>query len=493
MKQIIKLIQNPWHEDWQEEATGIFERFLDGASRYYKKASDNVKIRCPGIRPGDGVPFLALIHQSNADSSRYGGMSFVIFPVEDNAALFGLVVGTQGLAPDQDILGRPGHARRVNAICKWLNANYGQRQRVAWAKHDPCRTDHELIRESLAGDPESDTDEYQPILDRYGEVLYGMFHAGRAEREGIEKACKAFLDLMFRERGVKIKAGPRKDADRIERDYLSHLFPDVSDDELLEMLRQRRYVILEGPPGTGKTEMALRLLEERYDNSGQTIQFHPNITYEEFIGGLKPVRTADGLGFAFEPKPGTLMEAARAAGDSDPYLLHIDEINRADLAKVLGEAIFLFEPKPLRERQVELPHDFADPHGDILRLPDDLHVLGTMNTADRSIAILDVAIRRRFGFVKLWPQMSVVEEHGCDLCQEAFQRILNVFVQYASEERFNLVPGHGYFTEPDTASAKTRLRTELKPLLEEYLAQGYVTGFADAIRDYLDWLDTRCQ
>ncbi len=493
MQEIIDLIRTPWQKGWKEHAENVVDGFLDDANRYYKKAGDSVQIRCPKTQPGDGVPFLALIHKRNPDSGKYGGMSFVVFPVQDNAALFGLVVGTQGLAPDEEILGRPGHARKVNAVCKWLNAEYGGQQRIAWAKHDPCQTDKKLIRDPIGENTESGEDEYQGILDKYGPVLYGMCHAGRATEEATEKACKAFLDMMFRERGVNIKADKTDEADKIQRQYQSHLFPNISAEELREMLEQRRYVILEGPPGTGKTELALQLLDEHYDSCGESIQFHPNMTYEDFVGGLKPVHTDKEMGFAFEPKPGTLMEASASANDTDHYLLHIDEINRADLAKVLGEAIFLFEPQPLREREVELAHDFGDPFGTHLSLPDNLHVLGTMNTADRSIALLDVAIRRRFGFVKLWPQMNVVEREGCDLCKKAFQKLLDLFVEYAPDEAFNLVPGHGYFTEKDTARGKRRLRTELKPLLEEYLAQGYVAGFADTIRDYLDWLETRCQ
>ena len=105
---------------------------------------------------------------------------------------------------------------------------------------------------------------------------------------------------------------------------------------------------------------------------------------------------------------------------------------------------------------------------------------------------MDLAIRRRFAFMKVWPQLSIVEKHGCSLTKEAFQRILNTFVEYAPDEVLNLVPGHGYFTEKDEGRAKRRLKTELAPLLEEYLAQGFIAGFSDDIRSYLEWLKTAC-
>jgi|SRR6516162_117772 len=121
-------------------------------------------------------------------------------------------------------------------------------------------------------------------------------------------------------------------------------------------------------------------------------------------------------------------------------------------------------------------------------LPKNLHILGTMNSADRSIAIVDVAVRLRFGFLSLWPQMSVVQRHGCELMQNAFRDLVSVFVEHASEDAFNLVPGHSYFLESDDTKARTSLKINLAPLLEEYLAQGYVGGFAEPIRGYLQWV-----
>ena len=496
MDNIVNLIKEPWQEGWHEKARQVFEDFLKNGERYYKKAVDSLQIRCNKQNPNNKneVPYLALINENNPASGPYGGMSFVVFPTLGSPCLFGMVVGTQGLAPDEKILGRPGHARKIGAVCQWLNNEYAENERIAWAKYDPCRTEkeNELINEPLSVNAENGADEYQPILDKYGHVLYGMCHGGRMSEEAIEKALKAFLDLMLQERGVNLLKSAQEDANDIERNYLAYLFPSISTSGLMELLKDRRYVILEGPPGTGKTEMALEILEDYYQGSGNSIQFHPNVTYEEFIGGLKPVKTNDGVGFAFEAEPGTLMKAAAEAEEKN-FLLHIDEINRADLPKVLGESIFLFEPNAIHERSITLPHHFGKAHGNTLRLPESLCVLGTMNTADRSIAILDIAIRRRFAFVKLWPQMNVVEEHGCSLNKDAFRRLLNIFVEYAPEEAFNLIPGHGYFTEKDETKAKNRLKTELKPLLEEYLEQGYVAGFSDIIRDYLNWLDVACK
>lgn len=115
-----------------------------------------------------------------------------------------------------------------------------------------------------------------------------------------------------------------------------------------------------------------------------------------------------------------------------------------------------------------------------------------MNSADRSIAILDVAVRRRFAFLSLWPNRKVVEKHGCALSLRAFDELITTFVEHASDEVLSLVPGHSYFLETDEKLAKQTLKTSLMPLLIEYLNQGYVSGFAEPIRAYLQKLESLC-
>jgi len=170
-----------------------------------------------------------------------------------------------------------------------------------------------------------------------------------------------------------------------------------------------------------------------------------------------------------------------------PFLLHIDEINRADLAKTLGEAIYLFEPgEP--DREVDLPYDFGGDIGTRLSLPENLHVLGTMNNADRNISIVDLAIRRRFAFQRVFPDVRVVRKHAGLRCRQAFETLLDLFLVHATEEVFDLMPGHGYFLAPDS-SAHVVLRTGVIPLLRDYLRNGYLPGFEDDIQAYIDGLE----
>ncbi len=123
--------------------------------------------------------------------------------------------------------------------------------------------------------------------------------------------------------------------------------------------------------------MALQLIANYYNGSRFTVQFHPSMTYENFVGGLAPVLSQEGIGFRFSPQKGFLMQAVEeAAAKQSPFLLVVDEINRADLAKVLGEAIFLFENNAEDKRSITMPYDFGEPFGSKFSLPDNLHVLG---------------------------------------------------------------------------------------------------------------------
>jgi len=480
------ILERRYSNKWPERFRAGFEAlFGSDGGRYPDSAKRQVTLRAPApSEDSEGIiPFAALIHPSNPSSGPYGGTSLAVFPGDDTPCLISLVVGTNGLAPDEGILGRPGHARKSEAICAWLNS--GRRKRVAWSKHDPTRLDQRVPAEVA-----KEFERYSGAIGRYGHVLYAIYAPGADKSQTLE-ALTAFLDFMFDERGVRPLSRSEADAHEIRTRWFHYLMPNVSNDQVAELLNERHYVILQGPPGTGKTHMARELITTEYQNSGRTIQFHANTTYENFIGGLAPITSSESLGFQFAPQKGFLTLAAEQARVSrGKYLLHVDEINRADLSKVFGEAIYLLEPDDLDGRVINLPYKFEPPTGDRLSLPDNLHILGTMNTSDRSLAIVDIAIRRRFAFAKLWPQISVVEREGCDLMKQAFQALLTIFVDHATEDAMDLVPGHSYFLESNEPKAPRRLKTTLKPLLEDYLTQGYVSSFAESVRAYLQWIDS---
>ena len=172
-------------------------------------------------------------------------------------------------------------------------------------------------------------------------------------------------------------------------------------EEIDELLEEKKQVIFQGPPGTGKTFVAQKLAKCLAGSKDRVtlVQFHPSYAYEDFVQGFRPVQRGDGQA-GFELRDGPLLKAAeRAKSEPDTrHFLVIDEINRGNLAKVFGELYFLLE---YRDEEISLQYQQGD--DDKFSLPENLHIIGTMNTADRSIALVDLALRRRFYFVEFHP------------------------------------------------------------------------------------------
>jgi len=146
-KLLAAVMQKGYSADWPERMKAAFDDLYGSSGgRYPASAKSVVQVRAPGQSNEDtGVPFAALIHQANPKSGPYGGMSIAIFPGDDDSScLLSFVVGTNGLAPDEAILGRPGHSRKIGAICGWLNRKYGKKGLRAWAKQEPSRIDQPI-------------------------------------------------------------------------------------------------------------------------------------------------------------------------------------------------------------------------------------------------------------------------------------------------------------------------------------------------------------
>jgi hypothetical protein len=245
------------------------------------------------------------------------------------------------------------------------------------------------------------------------------------------------------------------------------------------LLELKKQLILQGVPGTGKTKVACslaRLLTQGRDECVRLVQFHPAYTYEEFVEGIK-VRTVEVNG-RLEPtypvEEGLLCAFAEqaAAFPAKPHVLIVDEINRGNLPRIFGELLYLLE---YREQAVVLPYSRRR-----FQLPANLYLLGTMNAADRSVALVDQALRRRFSFLEMAPDAAVLagwlREHPPTGGSDFAQRVLDLFDRLNGKLAFELgataTVGHSVFMVPALDEEKLRLiwSHHVLPLVQEQVA-----------------------
>lgn len=263
-----------------------------------------------------------------------------------------------------------------------------------------------------------------------------------------------------------------EEATEHDGDSLAELAGDLSIDvaalrEIQGMLTRKHQIVFYGPPGTGKTWVARKLASTLAGDPGRVkiVQFHPAYAYEDFVEGIRP--RLKGETASFELHKGPLREIAERASD-DPghqYYLIVDELNRANIAKVFGELYFLLE---YRDEPVTLPYS-----GKVFQLPKNLFVIGTMNTADRSIALLDAALRRRFAFVPFFPDQPPIagllrrwlQKHRPQMAWVA--DIVDVANKRLSDR--NGAIGHSFFMDSnlDAALLGQIWKHEITPYLED--------------------------
>ena len=248
-------------------------------------------------------------------------------------------------------------------------------------------------------------------------------------------------------------------------------------------------LILQGPPGTGKTWLAKRLayalIGEKDTRRVRSVQFHPNLSYEDFVRGWRPDENG-----RLVLADGPFVQAMRLASkNSDKkYVIVIEEVNRGEPAKIFGELLTLLESdKRTPEEALELT--YRHPDTDPEYIPDNLYVIGTMNIADRSLALVDLALRRRFDFVDLEPTFNTswqewvqakYEESDYEIDAKTIEKIgqrieeLNENIEADSSLGKQFRIGHSYVTPPETPTTDVRewflsvVNYKIGPLLEEY-------------------------
>ena len=282
----------------------------------------------------------------------------------------------------------------IGIVPGWpTQATYNERCEVI-KDNKPEDFDEILIRDDLPEDePGFLWPLFEPSYSMYGRWYKPDELAGldlRAEAVEVASAARPAIKAMIE--GVVVCPGPIDKAARellVDRSFL---------DDIVGLLEDKGQVILYGPPGTGKTYLAKRLAEALAPDPEfrGLVQFHPSTSYEDFFEGYRPVPAGDG-GIGYELTRGPLARmAAHAEDHPERHVMVIDEINRANLPRVLGELLFLLEYR--EERVSTLYRSDGE-----FRLPESLWFIGTMNTADRSIALVDAALRRRFHFVPFFP------------------------------------------------------------------------------------------
>jgi MoxR-like ATPase len=409
------------------------------------------------VQPGDLVIHLV-------DNERVSGVSRVAAPVDTS------FVGLDGT----DWAGRPGYRVPLR---------------------DYAALEPPLMRTDFLSRPEY-RDQLQTLLSS-GESLF--FNAKFELNQGAyltlapNELVTVLDDSYFSRTGKHLPYVPHKGTLQVEvrEPVASYSIEDAKEDlffdegeiaSLCDLWGMKKNLVLQGPPGVGKSfvgrRLAYALVGAKDDTRVTLIQFHQSFSYEDFIQGYRP--SEDGR---FYLRDGIFLDFCSEArkDPTRPYVLIIDEINRGNLSKIFGEVMLLIEAdKRTRDWGVRL--SYAKKSAELFFVPPNVYLLGLMNTADRSLALVDYALRRRFAFVHLGPafQHKRFAEHlknrgASDELIAAIQARLEWLNKEIREDKDlgrGFEVGHSYFANPESTPNRAWyervIRTEIEPLVREY-------------------------
>jgi DNA polymerase III delta prime subunit len=410
----------------------------------------------------DNGAFFGFLHPDEEERGVFHDFSFTLFPSENNEPwLLCLGVGSNGFKKDLELATKPGLRRLFSQLID----NDGI-----------CKNSFSDIESGLPKKVTANKDlqHLKRTIKTYSKVLPVCQIIHDPLSESGNSKIKAFLAAYAKVRDWPSNQNHRNAISKALKPFLKN---DIVDDKQIisGLLEERRYLILQGPPGTGKTTIAKEIATQNLAVTYFT-QFHAESTYSDFIYGIRPNLSSGEL--SYQGTLGILAEAVLFARDNPrkKVVLIIDEINRANLSNVLGPVFYLFEHN-MKDADVFIK---ISPELEIKKLPLNFYVVATMNTADRSLAVVDFALRRRFAWYSLKPKPL----SGPNFYIDDFNKIAEIFDWFASSNELNLQPGQGYFIAKNKEEMENRIRYEVFPLIKEYLQEGLLTSAIEEFNSY---------
>jgi 5-methylcytosine-specific restriction protein B len=412
----------------------------------------------------EGGAYFGFIHPDEDSSGAYHDFCVVLFPDENDGGkpwLLSLGFGSMGFRNDFELAERPGFRRSFESIL---------------SKTGFCKTDFTNTEQRLPREFEDRIPHLSPTLKKYSNVLPVCEILEDPLSEDSKDRISAFLAIYAKSRGWLKNQQQRKAYEKCIN-KLRYDDERKDDENVLNLIQKRKYVILTRAPGTGKTRLA-KIIKQKLNAESFFIQFHAETNYSDFIYGIVP--NLDGKTLSYSNKFGVFHEALKFAVEHKDknVILIVDEINRANLSNILGPIFYLFEYR-LDENeateQIKVSPDFA-----INCIPPNFFMIGTMNTADRSLAVVDFALRRRFAWYNLKPNLI----NSDDFFDDDFNRFQDIFYWYANSNELDLQPGQGYFLANNENEFKMRVEYELLPLIREYLQEQLLLSAKEEFNNY---------
>lgn len=410
----------------------------------------------------DNGAFFALISPEEETSGPFHDFSIALFPNDqDKPWLLALGIGSSGFKNDYELATYPGLRRLFS---KLVNAD-------GFAKSDLSDIETSLPKHIMGHE---NLQHIKNTIKTYTKFLPVCQILENPNSESCKKIITGFIAAYAKVRNWPSNATQRKAVDNALAEFTEK--PPIDDAQIVsKLLEERRFIVLQGAPGTGKTTLAKQVA-----NSAKNIvhftQFHAETSYSDFIYGIRPDVEQQSLSYI--SRNGILANAIIDAENnpSRKIILIIDEINRANLANVLGPAFYLFEHQ-MQNSDIEVE---ITPTLKVKSLPKNFYVIATMNTSDRSLAVVDFALRRRFAWYNLKPNMLI----NSNFFKEDFLKIDAIFDWHANGFELSLQPGQGYFIAHTEAEMLSRLRYEIYPLIKEYLLEGLLQSAKEDLNDY---------